>query len=155
MIIELELNNKKVEQYNQYVRDFNKEEPDFGLEEVGKLEDRFCPYVQMMRDLAWRNYQVIAKDHRPSVELHGVYVCRLNDNHLLKHLTDYQEVTNYNSPLYWWNYGVADNASQVLDYYDHLYERHSYYMNNRNFVILMTPIFREDQPKYGGWRWHK
>jgi hypothetical protein len=155
MLIKLALNNEKAKQYNQRIRELRAEHPDFTWKEIEKLEDVFCPYAQIMRDKAWNNYKPIAKDNRVNVELHGVYVCKLNGNYDLESITDYKEVTNYDSPIYWWNYGVADNASQVLDYYDYLYERHSDYMNNRKFVILMTPIFREDQPEDGGWRWHK
>jgi hypothetical protein len=70
-------------------------------------------------------------------------------------LTNYKETTNFDSPIYWWDYGVCDNASQVLDYYDALYEQHRDYMEDKKFVILLTPMIREQQPEYGGWRWHK
>ena len=42
-----------------------------------------------------------------------------------------------------------------MDYYDSLHEQNKDYMGNRNFVILLHPFFREDQPESGGWRWHK
>jgi hypothetical protein len=42
-----------------------------------------------------------------------------------------------------------------MDFYDNLCCEYADYMNNHKFVILLTPIFREDQPDYGGWRWHK
>jgi hypothetical protein len=70
-------------------------------------------------------------------------------------LTNYEEKINYKSPIYWWNYGVADNASQVLDYYEFLYKRYKDYMEDKKFVILLTPIIRKLEPEYGGWRWHK
>lgn len=156
MLIKLVLNNKKVEQYNQRIRELNMEHPDLIWKEVEKLEDAFCLYAQMMRDPAWAKYKPVAKDTRPNVELHGVYVCQgVNDEYTLEMLTDYKAITNCDSPIYWWDYGVADNASQVLDYYEHLLKENNDYMNNRKFVILMTPVFREDQPEDGGWRWHK
>ena len=156
MLIKLALNNEKVKQYNQRIRELRAKHPDFTWKEVEKLEDAFCLYAQMMRDPAWAKYKPVAKDNRPNVELHGAYVCQgVNNKDTLEMLTDYKAITNYDSPLYWWNYGVADNASQVFDYYDHLYERHSDYMNNRKFVVLMTPVFRDNQPEDGGWRWHK
>lgn len=155
MLTKLTLNNEKVKQYNQRIRELKDEHPDMPWKEVKKLEDVFFPYAEILRDVAWTKYKAVAKDNRPYVEMHGVYVCQLNSEYDLERITDYKKVTNLDSPLYWWNYGVADNASQVLDYYDHLYDRHSDYMNNRNFVVLMTPIFREDEPEDGGWRWHK
>ena len=155
MLITLALNNKKVEQYNQRARELKKQYPDMPFREIAKLEDVFCPYAQIMMDKEWIKYKPVAKDNRPLVELHGVYVYGLNDNHTLESITDYKEARNFDSPLYWCCYGVSDNASQVLDYYEHLLTNYGDYMNDRKFIIAMTPIFREDQPEYGGWRWHK
>ena len=156
MLIKLALNDEKAKDYNQHIRELKAEYPDMSWKEVEKLEDVFCPYPHMLRDPAWANYKPIAKDNRTNVGLHGVYVSELNAHYSLKHLTNYKEVENFNSPIYWHNYGVADNASQVLDYYENfLLTDYGDYMNNREFVILMTPIFREDQSEYGGWRWHK
>lgn len=155
MLVELALNNKKVEQYNQHARELKKQYPDMSFREVEKLEEVFCPYAQMIMDKGWVKYKPVAKDNRPLCDLHGVYVCGLNDNHTLESITDYKEARNFDSPLYWCCYGVADNASQVLDYYEHLLTNYGDYMNDHKFIITMTPIFREDQPEYGGWRWHK
>ena len=155
MIIKLELNSEKVKQYNQRIRKLREQHPDLPWKEVNKLEDAFCPYAQIMRDKAWNNYKSVAKDNRPNVEFHGVYVCGLGCEYRLENVTNYKEVKNFDSPLYWCGYGVADNASQVLDYYEHLLRQHRDYMNSRKFIITMTPIFREDQDKDGGWRWHK
>ena len=79
----------------------------------------------------------------------------MNSNYTIEALTNYKEKKNFYSPLYWWKFGVCDNASQVLDYYDSLYEQHTDYMEDKKFVILLTPIIREQQPECGGWRWHK
>lgn len=155
MLIKLTLNAEKAEQYNQRIRELRVQHPEFHWKEVNKLEDAFCPYPQIMRDKAWNNYKHIAKDNRPYVEMHGIYVCGLNDDYKLEGVTNYKKVKNFNSPIYWCEYGVADNASQVLDYYEHLLTQYGDYMNNRKFIITMTPIFREDEPEDGGWRWHK
>ena len=158
MLIELTLNNKKVEQYNQRVQELKKEYPDIPFRKVNELEDRFCPYPKVIMDKSWNwaKYNHVSKDNRPPVDLHSVYVCGLNENYTLERITDYREVRNFDSPIYWCNYGVADNASQVLDYYEnYLLTNYSDYMNDRKFIITMTPIFKEDQPEYGGWRWHK
>lgn len=48
------------------------------------------------------------------------------------------------------SYGVADNHHQVLD---HVGRRLA--EDARWFVISMTPIFRENEPAEGGWRWAK
>ena len=155
MLIKLALNNEKVKRYNQRIRELNEQCPDLSWKEVEKLEDIFCLYPQFMRDPVWANYNSIAKDNRPYVEMHGIYVCDVNANHTLELITNYKESINCDSPIYWCDYGVADNASQVLDYYEHLLSQNGNYMDNRKFVILMTPVFRENQHEGGGWRWHK
>lgn len=156
MIVELKLNKEKVKIHNERIVDLKKEYPDFPFKEIAKLEDKFCPYNQFVTDKDLLKYKPIAKDNRPLVDFCGVYVCGLNDNHALERITNYREVRNFDSPLYWCNYGVSDNASQVLDYYENfLLKNYSYYMNDRKFVITMTPIFKEAQPEHNGWRWHK
>ena len=46
-------------------------------------------------------------------------------------------------------YGVCDNHEQVLEAVPELNDP------NRNFVLMLTPVKRENQPESGGWRWHK
>ena len=155
MLIKLTLNNEKVKRYNQRIRELKVQHPEVPWREVNKLEDIFCPYPQIIRDKAWNNFKHRVKDNRPYVEMHGIYVRDLNDDKILESLTNYKKVHNFKSPIYWCEYGVSDNASQVLDYYEHLLTQYGDYMNSRKFIITMTPIFREDQPKNGGWRWCK
>lgn len=157
MLVKLALNSKKVEQYNQRIREIKAEYPDFSFDEVEELEDVFCPYDQLLENAEWlKNYKPVAVDHRPSAELHSIYACGLSsDEYTLKAITDYKRVLNVDSPIYWYGYGVADNASQILDYYERLLAEYGDYMNSRKFIITMSPIFRENQPENGGWRWHK
>lgn len=46
-------------------------------------------------------------------------------------------------------YGVCDNAEQILEKWPHLQ-----YSNQRHF-ITMTPIYKKNEPESQGWRWHK
>lgn len=153
MLVNLELNKRKLKKYNERMRELDKAHPDCGFSVIKRLESVFCAYDIFMKDESWSNYIHIEKDYRN--DFNGVYVSELNSNHSIEPLTDYVEVTNFESPLYWLDYGVADNASQVLDYYDILRSTYSDFMHDRKFVILMTPIFRDIQPVQGGWRWHK
>lgn len=45
--------------------------------------------------------------------------------------------------------GVCDNEDQILNKWSHLEN------SNQRHFITMTPIYKEDQPESGGWRWHK
>lgn len=152
MIVKLGLNENKVKDYNKRVKEIIKRNPDLAdyLTEVNSLNDKFIPYTEITYD----GLIVIENDYRNDFD--GIYICGLNSNYDIESLTNYKEKKNtFDSPLYWENYGVCDNASQVLDHYDSLYEEYKNYMEDKKFVILLTPMIRKEQPEYGGWRWHK
>ena len=151
MIINLELNEIKTKNYNNRIKELKEENPELfkDVTEVKCLKDRFIPYSE----ITYGQLIKIEEDYRDNFE--GVYVCNLNSNYTLESITNYKEKKNFDSPIYWLNYGVCDNASQVLDYYDNLYQHHKDYMHDKTFVILLTPIIRKHEPQYGGWRWHK
>lgn len=46
------------------------------------------------------------------------------------------------------SYGVVDKPNQLFRYYDLIHDP-------RKFCVGFTPVFRKDQPNWGGWRWHK
>ena len=155
MRVELTLNKAKMDKTNEYIRKSNAQSSEFlQLPEVSGLEDFFKPYTVVQAEIENRCV-VLAKDYRLSEEFYGIYGCDGCSHYTIGCLTDYEEVENCESPLYWQNYGVADNASQVLDYYDTLYKEHEEYMKDKKFVILMSPVFKNEQSKDGGWRWHK
>ena len=157
MIVKLKLNEEKVKKYNERVKECREEYPDIAhyFKEIEKLEDKFIPYVQISKTLDWDKYTPIEADYRLNWDFDGVYVCELNSNNSIEQLTDYKEAENFDLPIYCYSYGVCDNASQVLDYYDSLYKKYNNYMKDKKFVILLHPIFKEDQPEWDGWRWHK
>lgn len=155
MIVELSLDKEKLAEYNERIRKFRKEHPEYKeyYKEISKLEDFFMPYLQFLEILKKENYLIIDDDSK--IDCNGVYVCGLNSKNIIGDLTNYIKVKNFNSPIYWDSYGVCDNASQVLEYYNELYEANKDYMKDKNFIILLSPIFKEDQPETGGWRWYK
>lgn len=69
----------------------------------------------------------------PKYEISGV---RIKD--------EYPEIDGYEiSP-----YGVADNVDQVL-------ALHDFEGDPRKYFISIVEIRKDQQPDYGGWRWHK
>lgn len=46
-------------------------------------------------------------------------------------------------------YGVCDNVENLLEVAPFLQT------SPRKFVVTMTHLRKEDEPSYGGWRWHK
>ena len=48
-----------------------------------------------------------------------------------------------------WNYGVCDDYQQLLSKCPEIVE------SDRQFLITLFEVNREDQPEDGGWRWHK
>lgn len=154
MLVNLILNKEKTKSFNEKRKEIAEREPEYAkyLMPVEKLSDIFIPYLKITKENN-NAYIVFEDDYRDS--FNGVYMCGLNSNYDIEHITDYKEKRNFKSPLYFQDYGVCDNASQVLDYYDKLFERYEEYMKDKLFVIFLTPIFRKDEPETGGWRWHK
>lgn len=160
MLTTLNLNSEKVKLYNQRMKELRakfSESKDLNAErifaDVTKLSDEFLPYSDFQEYLKYKNILIIQEDYRKNFT--GVYISDLNASIIIEHLTDYKDVMNCYSPIHYKSYGVADNASQVLDYYNSICEEYSEYMKDKEFVIILTPIFRTNQSKKDGWRWNK
>lgn len=156
MLVTLEPNKEKVERYNKTAAELNASETDdMFFESIDALSDIFTPYhvyPNMLHTAGYHEYEMDYMDVNAD-NFHGIYVCELNDNHMIEVLTDYKEVRyNFESPIWTCDYGVADNASQIVDRYNELCEKYPEYMDKHSFVILMHPIFRDADT---GWRWHK
>lgn len=48
------------------------------------------------------------------------------------------------------NYGVCDNYKQILRRYYEIKK-----LKDRRFVIVLSPIYKKNEPLEYGWRWHK
>ncbi len=155
MLVNLQMTEEQKNKYNALQEELKVEHPDLAeyFTPISSLDEIFLPYTQKERYIDWSQFREIQADYRKSEELANIYIAELNTNHFLERLTDYKEVRNTcDSPIYWCDYGVADNASQVLDYYENLCKEHDDFMNSHSFVILLTPFFA----KYDkDWRWHK
>lgn len=46
-------------------------------------------------------------------------------------------------------YGVCDTPEQATEYLKEVYN------NDGKFIVVLTPVRRNEQPSKGGWRWHK
>lgn len=134
-------NKKLLQEHRQLAKGILEENPDMAeyIRIPETLDDVFCPYNKWLNSITAEErakYHIVADEN---LSFDGVYVVGdCNDHYRIKSLTDYDEVDS----LY--DYGVVDNATQVLQ-------------NAKipeNSVILMSPIFKEDQGDYG-WRWHK
>ncbi len=61
-----------------------------------------------------------------------------------------EENCNENIIDKWVEFGVCDNYSQILEKYADLLNN-----PNKNYVIGLSTVKRENQSPEGGWRWHK
>lgn len=158
MLIKLSLNDSKVREYNQNIVECRKEHPKLDFRKIKTMEDCFIPYSKVPNSSALDKYIQVQKDYRSKEDFDGIYICPLIDTHMIERITDYKVVMNFGSPVDKLGYGVADNASQILDNHERLcreYPGYAEYVENRDFVILMMPEFREDQPEKDGWRWER
>ena len=128
---------KHCERIKEFIKEYPEYEEDFRIPKT--LDDVFCPYEKWIRSMTEEErikYHIIA-DNELSFE--GIYVTNDCNNHYqIEHLTDYEEVD------FLYDYGVVDNATQILENIE----------IPDNAVVLMMPVFKEDQGDYG-WRWHK
>ncbi len=80
----------------------------------------------------------------------GIYIAGLNAGHFISGiiLDEYDSFSKDGDCRD--NYGVCDNHEQILNHYPELQG-----CTDRNFVVLMTPIIKAEEPDKEGWRWHK
>lgn len=141
-MIALKQNDSKVAKYNQFVKEWKVENPEFAeyVNAVDNIDDAFTPYNNWLNSLTnedKRNLKVIPDQQHDFV---GIYVCRDHNDHMdIEFLTDHCVEDN----LY--DYGVVDNATQIIENCN----------IPENAVVLMVPILKACEPDCFGWRWHK
>jgi len=81
------------------------------------------------------------------VELHpGIYLIgHFNGGHMFPK----DQFDEYPDGLTHGSYGVCDGVKNLLDKMPELAE------SEREFVVTLTRVRRDEQPDEGGWRWHK
>jgi hypothetical protein len=79
----------------------------------------------------------------------GVYEVGLNFNHIINSCSDFKIINEYHNC----KYGVCDNYKQILEC--HVDDIYSIDNHNKQFIVCVTPITKNEQPPEGGWRWHK
>ena len=60
------------------------------------------------------------------------------------------DVINYTDLLSGESFGVCDDVENFLEVYNEELEN-----SDRKFFAILTPVLKSDQPRDGGWRWHK
>ena len=89
----------------------------------------------------------------PNEDFTGIYIVPDTDqatdmvNMLTRqHAQNRYAKENYASGDIWYSYGLSDNASQVIKYYNEMKAKGRF---PGNHIIVMSPMGK------GGWRWHK
>jgi len=134
-----------VKEYNNRLEECKKEYPEYfeNMKPLNDFEDKFIPWNEFQRSLTEddiQTYKLVEEDK--DKDFTGFYLAGMNDNHLIEQLTQYTEDRRCSFLM---PHGVCDNASQIIERYD----------LSGDVIVIMTPIFREDQPEDGGWRWHR
>lgn len=108
---------------------------------VKTIDDEFAPYYMWLKEIeAETNIELIEDT---ILNLNNIYVSSLNWNTDMR-LTNYKLTNDYSL------YGVCDNASQVIEY---MSVRE--YDEDKEYLIVLTPILKDNQPDRDGWRWEK
>lgn len=79
----------------------------------------------------------------------GVYDTHLNFGQTIRHLTRDDRRYRLTGLERVPTYGVCDNWEQVIAVWPEIQS------SPERFCLLLTAIRRDEQPAYGGWRWHK
>lgn len=138
-------NPAKIEQYNIESEKWILENPEFAdiTRHIHSLYEIFQPYSHWVEFLKIIHETLGVRTLIPDTphDFTGIYVCEdYNDYYFINHLTD------YNCQEHFYIYGIADNASQILEAYPDIPD---------DYIILMTPMFSKKDEPCSGWRWHK
>jgi hypothetical protein len=66
-----------------------------------------------------------------------------------EHRPEFPDLDTDEGSVYRGAVGVCDNADQVLRHYPELEA------SERQFIVTLTAVNRDTQPRSGGWRWYK
>ena len=149
-LVKLINNKEKINEHNNLCEELKISEPsiDWDKEKLETIDDEFYSYITWLGELVEEKDIKIIKDTNNNLD--NIYISHLNWNHQLEVLTDYKLTNKYGED----NYGVCDNASQVLKYCNERIKE-SKIKEDKEYIIVLTPIFKKHEPKNEGWRWHK
>lgn len=127
------------------------------IKHTQSLSDEFLEYNNWMKELNLEKNIKLVSDSCLSIK--GVYITSLNWSTTLEQISMHKVVEDFSSilfnrELFNRGYGVCDNATQVIEYYNKLL-CDMIVRIDKKYVIMLTPIFKSDQPDGGDWRWHK
>lgn len=168
LLKEIRNNEKLVEKWNNTTLQLRNEIKGFNGKTINSVYDKIVPYSMFIKQFKdeFSNSNVI-KDNGNNFS--GIYIAI--DEHVFSLLTGYKinrylfedlkrdMLFNHKNEKYFslvckGDYGVCDNATQVINLYNQL-NSNGYLDKNKTYVILLRPIIRELEPKRDGWRWHK
>lgn len=154
-LVKLTTTPEKINTYNDNIKRCIKEYPDYFNEKMlaNSIDDIICSYDAIINDPDCKDLISDVKD--TLTDFTGIYV-----------KSQYEFVQDYmdqkiidNNPFYigekfhLCEYGVADNASQVIEYFHKLEKERN--IDFGKCIICLHPITKKYQPEDGGWRWHK
>lgn len=143
---------------NEFIDSLKKEEPSDeyvqSFSYLNSIDDIFMPYSLYLSNMTDED-KTLLKVKDTAADFTGCYISDLNCEGYLERLATMKLVDPMkNRKFYHRNYGVCDNASQAIKYYERLVSE-DIVSPSDNFVILLTPIFKKNYSSYSGWRWKK
>lgn len=163
MLIKIEGSSFRLREFNKFVDEFNEQNhvdengKQIIADKISNIDEVFIPYKTWLDSIQNENLKIIDDTE---TDFTGVYVTYDANTHLtLPQFTDYIVDNSHDeiiTPLFGRDYGVCDNASQVLDLFRSI-EKHSTEgiakeQMDGEFIIRLMPVIKNDN---NGWRWHK
>lgn len=143
-MIVLKQNDAKLNELIKKRKELLERYPEFAdiLVIPNSINDIFTPYSNWIASLTEKDKEELKLVADENLNFDGVYVCRdFNDHYDIEKITDYYE----DAHDWHYKYGVVDNATQVLENCE----------IPENAVVLLTPVIKDKEEPYSGWRWHK
>lgn len=154
-LIKLTTSPEKIEEYNKHIKNCKEKYPDdFNMDYIHNIDDLICPYEDVLRDP--ENKDILSDVKDTLTDFTGIYMNDQLDwivsNYINEKIID-DNPFNISERFRICDYGVCDNASQVIEYYQNLEKEMN--IDLGKCVLCLRPIVKKFQPENGGWRWHK
>lgn len=155
-LVKLSVSQEEIDRHNENLKRCRNDFPDLDFSDDAATEDDIiCPYVKLINNKDNQKYLDVEDTLSDFTGLYKSnhnfeYQINKTDHKLRKGAYDFigDFETEVIKP-----YGVADNATQVVEYFKDYEKRNN--VDLGECVIGLAPIVKEFQPWQDGWRWHK
>lgn len=139
LITNIDFDSEKIESYNETAKELYDSGAVETLLSISSFKDRFFDYNEIVKKIREESPNI--KLIPDTIENPPAVISRLSSDSLIRMFSGYKAETI--------DYGLCDNATQVINKYNESVK------GDKTYMIVLTPIFKADQPQDYGFRFHK